>query len=157
MDQDKDMSEIQETEKDIICPPQMTEYTPCKSPNLRQKEKIFLLTFTRISFLGFMWTLTVEKIQLQLLYGRKQWQNTLNCDFSPKYNLKINKITSFNSMPGSVHCMDLYPVSYTMGTGSFQEVKRLGHGFDYSSPLQAWTDPEGSRRLRLPDFKTVST
>jgi hypothetical protein len=21
-------------------------------------------------------------------------------------------------------------------------------------PLQAWTDPEGSRRLRLPDFKT---
>jgi len=24
-------------------------------------------------------------------------------------------------------------------------------------PLQAWTGPEGSRRLRLPDFKTVST
>jgi len=24
-------------------------------------------------------------------------------------------------------------------------------------PLQAWTDPEGSRRLRLPDFKTVGT
>jgi hypothetical protein len=24
-------------------------------------------------------------------------------------------------------------------------------------PLQAWTDPEGSRRLRLPDFKTIST
>jgi len=23
--------------------------------------------------------------------------------------------------------------------------------------LQAWTGPEGSRRLRLPDFKTVST
>ena len=22
-------------------------------------------------------------------------------------------------------------------------------------PLQAWTDPEGSRRLRLPDFKTI--
>jgi len=22
-------------------------------------------------------------------------------------------------------------------------------------PLQAWTGPEGSRRLRLPDFKTV--
>jgi len=22
-------------------------------------------------------------------------------------------------------------------------------------PLQAWTRPEGSRRLRLPDFKTV--
>ena len=24
-------------------------------------------------------------------------------------------------------------------------------------PLQSWTDPEGSRRLRLPDFKTVGT
>jgi len=24
-------------------------------------------------------------------------------------------------------------------------------------PLQVWTDPEGSRRLRLPDFKTIST
>jgi len=23
--------------------------------------------------------------------------------------------------------------------------------------LQAWTGPEGSRRVRLPDFKTVST
>jgi hypothetical protein len=24
-------------------------------------------------------------------------------------------------------------------------------------PLQAWTDPKGSRRLRLPDFKTIGT
>jgi len=24
-------------------------------------------------------------------------------------------------------------------------------------PLQAWTGPEDSRRLRLPDFKTVGT
>jgi hypothetical protein len=24
-------------------------------------------------------------------------------------------------------------------------------------PLQALTDPEGSRRLRLPDFKTIDT
>ena len=24
-------------------------------------------------------------------------------------------------------------------------------------PLQAWTGPKGSRRLRLPDFKTIST
>jgi hypothetical protein len=23
--------------------------------------------------------------------------------------------------------------------------------------LQAWTGPEGSRRLRLPDFKTIGT
>jgi len=24
-------------------------------------------------------------------------------------------------------------------------------------PLQAWTVPEGSRKLRLPDFKTIGT
>jgi len=24
-------------------------------------------------------------------------------------------------------------------------------------PLQAWTGPEGSRRIRLPDFKTIGT
>ena len=24
-------------------------------------------------------------------------------------------------------------------------------------PLQAWTGPEGSRRLRLPDYKTIGT
>jgi hypothetical protein len=24
-------------------------------------------------------------------------------------------------------------------------------------PLQAWTDPEGSRRLRFPEFRTICT
>jgi hypothetical protein len=24
-------------------------------------------------------------------------------------------------------------------------------------PLQAWTGPQGSRRLRIPDFKTIGT
>jgi len=28
---------------------------------------------------------------------------------------------------------------------------------DKAIPLQTWTGPEGSRRLRLPDFKTIST
>jgi hypothetical protein len=26
-----------------------------------------------------------------------------------------------------------------------------------ANPLQAWTGPEGSKRLRLPDFKTIGT
>jgi len=26
-----------------------------------------------------------------------------------------------------------------------------------ANPLQAWTGPEGSRRLRLPEFKTICT
>jgi len=32
-----------------------------------------------------------------------------------------------------------------------------GKGKGKAIPLQAWTDPAGSRRLRLPDFKTVGT
>jgi len=34
-----------------------------------------------------------------------------------------------------------------------EEVKVKGKAI----PLQAWTGPEGCRRLRLPDFKTVGT
>ena len=30
-----------------------------------------------------------------------------------------------------------YPASYTMGTGSFPEVKRLGHGVDHPPPSSA--------------------
>jgi hypothetical protein len=30
-----------------------------------------------------------------------------------------------------------------------------GNGKGKAIPLQAWTRPEGSRRLRLPDFKTI--
>jgi len=33
--------------------------------------------------------------------------------------------------------------------------KGKGKGIAFS--LQAWTDPEGYRRLRLPDFKTIGT
>jgi hypothetical protein len=32
-----------------------------------------------------------------------------------------------------------------------------GKGKGKAIPLQAWTGPEGSRRLRLPDFKTIGT
>jgi len=32
-----------------------------------------------------------------------------------------------------------------------------GKGKDKAIPLQPWTGPEGSRRLRLPDFKTIGT
>jgi hypothetical protein len=33
--------------------------------------------------------------------------------------------------------------------------KRKSHKKGKTIPLQAWTGPEGSRRLRLPDFKTI--
>jgi hypothetical protein len=34
---------------------------------------------------------------------------------------------------------------------------RNGKGKGKAIPLQALTGPEGSRRLRLPDFKTIAT
>jgi len=57
------------------------------------------------------------------------------------------------------------PASCAMGTGSFPGVKRPDCGVDNPTPsskgkaipLQAWTDPEGSSRFRLPDFKTIDT
>jgi hypothetical protein len=44
---------------------------------------------------------------------------------------------------------------------TFREVKYKGY-INYNVngkaiPLQAWTGPEGSRRLRLRDFKTIGT
>jgi hypothetical protein len=33
----------------------------------------------------------------------------------------------------------------------------ISKGKDKAIPLQALTGPEGSRRLRLPDFKTIGT
>jgi len=35
--------------------------------------------------------------------------------------------------------------------------KGKGKGKGKATPLQAWTGPEASRRLRLSDFKTIGT
>jgi hypothetical protein len=64
-----------------------------------------------------------------------------------------------------------HPASCKMVTGSSLGVKRPGRGVDHPSasikgkgkgkgktiPLQDWRGPEGSRRFRLPDFKTIGT
>jgi len=38
-----------------------------------------------------------------------------------------------------------------------RNVKNLNEVKGKAIPLQAWTGPEGSRRLRFPDFKTIGT
>ena len=40
---------------------------------------------------------------------------------------------------------------------AFRYSKHFFHGRCKAIPLQAWTGQEGSRRLRLPDFKTIGT
>jgi len=37
------------------------------------------------------------------------------------------------------------------------DINTEGRGKGKAIPLQALTGPEGSRRLRLPDFKTIGT
>jgi hypothetical protein len=44
-----------------------------------------------------------------------------------------------------------------MTVGSTQPVTEINKGKGKAFPLQAWIGPEGSRRLRLPDFKTIGT
>jgi len=41
----------------------------------------------------------------------------------------------------------------------FYDTQRVqkGKGKGKAIPLQAWTGPEGSRRLKFPDFKTIGT
>ena len=41
-------------------------------------------------------------------------------------------------------------------TAVYKNAKTGGHTAK-ATPLQAGTGPEGSRRLRLPDFKTIGT
>jgi hypothetical protein len=38
-----------------------------------------------------------------------------------------------------------------------EQQSHFHHSKDKAIPLQAWTGPEGSRWLRLPDFKTTGT
>jgi hypothetical protein len=42
-------------------------------------------------------------------------------------------------------------LKYVLGTISLIKVE------DKAIPLQAWTGPEGSRKLKLPDFKIIGT
>jgi hypothetical protein len=42
---------------------------------------------------------------------------------------------------------------YILQDALYAEVSLLGKAI----PLQAWTRPKGSRRSRLPDFKTIGT
>jgi len=45
-----------------------------------------------------------------------------------------------------------------MGFNSaFKGLTFISTAIGEASPLQAWTGLEGSRRLRLPDFKTIGT
>ena len=49
------------------------------------------------------------------------------------------------------------PSASTMALGLTQPLTEMSKSKGKAIPLQAWTGPEGSRTLRLPDFKTIGT
>jgi hypothetical protein len=54
----------------------------------------------------------------------------------------------------------LYKKMYCVFTPTGLKLFKFAHkckGKGKAIPLQAWTGPEGSRRLRLPDFMTIGT
>jgi hypothetical protein len=49
------------------------------------------------------------------------------------------------------------PSGRTMVLGLMQRLTEMSKGKGKVIPLQSWTGPQGSRRSRLPDFKTIGT
>jgi hypothetical protein len=62
-------------------------------------------------------------------------------------------ITRVHSFADSSNCL----VAKRVKHWSTELLIQRGKGKGKAIPLQAWTGREGSRRLRLPDFKTIGT
>jgi len=56
-------------------------------------------------------------------------------------------------MPTYAPAKEFNPLCYQVSRKTPRQRGKKGKAI----PLQAWRGPEGSRRLRLPDFKTVGT
>ena len=50
----------------------------------------------------------------------------------------------------------IHPSDRTMALGLTQPVTDMSKGKGKAVPLQAWSGPEGSRKLRFPDFMTTA-
>jgi hypothetical protein len=62
--------------------------------------------------------------------------------------------TGFRTPDRPTRSESLYRLSYT---GRQTQLYSVYVKKKKAVPLQAWTGPQGSRRLRLPDFETIST
>jgi len=64
------------------------------------------------------------------------------------------RLSPNNPNPFRIRVM-LFSINHSLKTLQCNPHKAEGKGT--AIPLQAWTGPEVSRRLRLPDFKTIGT
>jgi len=85
--------------------------------------------------------------------GRFQWPLYLRTDCAEPFE-QTNSGFEYYSTDMCMHllCVVLYCVG-TVLTPNRPFVRVKGKAI----PLQAWTGPEGSRKLRIPDFKIIGT
>jgi len=84
---------------------------------------------------------------------RNEKLRTLNC---PSKSVRVSKSSRMKwagYVARVVENRNAYRVLTGKPEGNRGKTKVKGKAI----PLQAWTGPEGSRRLRLPDFKTIDT
>ena len=63
--------------------------------------------------------------------------------------VRCSKYKALTSLNNNIYLVNLLAVDLYIKIKAKCLVKAI--------PLQAWTGPEGSRRLRFPDFKAIST
>jgi len=113
----------------------LTYYSPSRSANWWTGEKQFTAFFGDCTLLGDFWFFVVHSTTLSVTQ---------------------NSMTSKFSMIGE-WLRGKYLNEFGRGVIELLKGKGKGKGKGKAIPLQAWTGPEGSRRLRFPDFKTIGT
>jgi hypothetical protein len=64
----------------------------------------------------------------------------------------VHTVNTYKQTCKNAHTVNTYKQKWNSDTSIFY-LNIKGKAI----PLQAWTGPEGSRSLRLPDFKTIGT
>jgi hypothetical protein len=70
--------------------------------------------------------------------------------FRTRFGVGSERVKAINSA-----CISSYLI--LAGSTAILDIQTKSNGKGKAIPLQAWTGPEGSRRLKLPDFKTIGT
>jgi hypothetical protein len=72
-------------------------------------------------------------------------------------NTELNPICHLLALLGAHHILHVSKIRVNMISNNNNNNNNNNKGKVKAIPSQAWRGPEGSRRLRLPDFKTIST
>ena len=94
-------------------------------------------------------TQTLNNMQTPLLHQRHVLGHKLLGSTHHKDHIKICQYLLPTTIP-------IAPI-FTIKIFVIIQLKLFINNIEKAIPLQAWTGPEDSRRLRLPDFKTIGT